>query len=300
MTDTKPTYAKGDVKNALKQHSGVGARVEVDRLSAALAASQAEGERLREERVPGGLATVVDWRRAEIEKLRHDLSIAAKMCAKHATAYTRAETAEAALAASEAEVERLREYRERGMPPDYEIDMMKLRGALENTRASRERQAVRAESAESERDEARRELKIRDKLYIDAVRERDELEAKLEAVVERLRKDVMVVLDALCLPGHVADDEWADLCLLAGRYTEPFLSGFPGYRALLDGSGECELRNWPGCGESSTGECDGCQDNPDGSGEGECHDKLATVRKLIETEEWNADFRQVLLDELKS
>jgi hypothetical protein len=47
---------------------------------------------------------------------------------------------------------------------------------------------------------------------------------KAEAEVERLRGDARAVIDALCLRGHSASKEWNDLCLLVGRYCEPFLS----------------------------------------------------------------------------
>lgn len=67
---------------------------------------------------------------------------AAKLRALAATQAKRIEEAEA-------ECERLREYRERGMPPDYEIDMAKLRAALERTKSSRERQKARADRAEA-------------------------------------------------------------------------------------------------------------------------------------------------------
>jgi len=121
---------------------------------------------------------------------------------------------EAALAAAQEEVERLREvelmlragqlhYKKRG---DARVELIQELGA-------------RAESAEAALEEAR-------------------------AGIERWRKDVMAVLDALCMPGHVADDEWADLCLLAGRYTEPFLSGFPGGRETMS---DIKYRVLPDC-----------------------------------------------------
>ena len=49
----------------------------------------------------------------------------------------------------EAKVERLREYREKGMPPDYEIDMRKLRDALARTKSALERRTSYMKAAEA-------------------------------------------------------------------------------------------------------------------------------------------------------
>jgi hypothetical protein len=47
-----------------------------------------------------------------------------------------------------------------------------------------------------------------------------------EAVtVSDIRVPASAVIDALCLPGHPFKDAWEKLCLLCGRYCEPYLDG---------------------------------------------------------------------------
>ena len=108
------------------------------------------------------------------------------------------------------------------------------------------RAALAAEQAEIEE---LRERSISHSAYY-AERKRAEI---AEAALAEAREKLEAV--------RVECDLWPDCSPLAPRV-----------RALLATApegGECALRNWPGCGESSTGECDGCPDNPDGSGEGE-------------------------------
>lgn len=83
-----------------------------------------------------------------------------------------------------------------------------------------------------QRDEAQvalesKELAVQEKTCSECQRECEIENRILIAKVERLKTDILAVMDALCLPGHVASEEWEDLCLLLGRYTDQWLNFAP-------------------------------------------------------------------------
>lgn len=62
-------------------------------------------------------------------------------------------------------------------------------------------------------------------------RKPSETEDALRAEVKELRGLLSVLLDVIAVPGHVVtSDEWERICLLSGRYCEPYLT------ARIDGS----------------------------------------------------------------
>lgn len=59
------------------------------------------------------------------------------------------------------------------------------------------------------------------------INERNKLKKERDQYKElyvNLRECASDVMDAMCLPGHPFDEAWKKLCLLSGRFCDPFLN----------------------------------------------------------------------------